>query len=339
MYPTLRGLATCAGFPRAARVRYAVRMPSIALAFSPLRDASPADVVAWSRRAEDLGYAGVFVPESFNDSLAYAQAIGQATRRIRVGTGITNVYLRQPTLLAQQAAAVQEFSGGRLSLGLGVGHRAVNEPLGIRMDDPLGTMRSVIGTLRASWTKGPSQPRPAVPPRILAAALAPKMIELAGELADGAMFNLFPVSRYPKALAALGRGAARAGRDVGTLEVCHFTTCYLSDDRAAALHEAKRMLARYANLPFYGNMLAASGFAAEVEAVRAAWRERDMARAEASVSDAMADAVTLVGDAGRCRERVAAYHAAGAALTIVFPNPVGESRAASVDRALRAFAA
>ncbi len=314
-------------------------MAPIALSFSPLRDAPPTEILAWSRRAEERGFAGVFVPESFNDSLAYAQAVAAATTRIRVGTAITNVYLRHPTLLAQQAAAVQEFSGGRLSVGLGVGHRAVNEPLGIRMDDPLGTMRSVIGTLRGAWAKGPHQPRPATPPRILAAALAPKMIELAGELADGAIFNLFPRARYPKALAALARGAARGGRDAAALEVCHFTTCYLSDDRPAALHEAKRMLARYANLPFYGNMLAASGFAAEVEAVRAAWRERDVAKAEAAVSDAMADEVTLVGDPGRCRERVAAYAAAGAALVIVFPNPVKEARAAAVARAIDAFAA
>jgi alkanesulfonate monooxygenase SsuD/methylene tetrahydromethanopterin reductase-like flavin-dependent oxidoreductase (luciferase family) len=98
------------------------------------------------------------------------------------------------------------------------------------------------------------------------------------------------------------------------------------------------MLARYANLPFYGNMLAASGYRAEVEAVRAAWRGRDVAGAERAVSDDMADAVTLVGDAARCRERLAAYRMAGAALTIVFPNPVGESRAAAVERALVAFA-
>jgi alkanesulfonate monooxygenase SsuD/methylene tetrahydromethanopterin reductase-like flavin-dependent oxidoreductase (luciferase family) len=310
----------------------------ISVAFSPMRDAGPQDIIAWAKRAETLGFAGVFIPESFNDSLAYAEAVAAATTRVAVGTAITNVYLRHPTLLAQQAAAVQEFSGGRLVLGLGVGHRAVNEPLGIAMDDPLGKMREVVGTLRAAWTKGPHQPRPAVPPRVFAAALAPRMIELAGELADGAIFNLFPLARYPRALAALRRGAARAGRDAATVEVCHFTTCYLGTDRKAALHEAKRMLSRYANLPFYGNMLAASGFGDEVEAVRAAWRARDVPAAEAAVSDAMADAVTLVGDPDACRARLAAYGAAGAASTIVFPNPVGESRAAAVERALVALA-
>jgi len=313
-------------------------MDRLGFAFAPLRDASPSDIVGWARRAEGLGYDGVYLCESFADSLAYAQAAALATERVRIGTAITNVYLRHPTLLAEQAAAVQEFSRGRLVLGLGVGHRAVNEPLGIDMGDPLGKMREVIGTLRTSWVKGPHQPRPAVPPRILAAALAVPMIELAGELADGVIFNLFTVERYARAMKALRRGAERAGRDASSLEVTHFVTSYVSDDRAAALHESKRMLARYANLPFYGKMLAASGFADDLAAIGAAWKARDVAAAERAVSDRMADAVTLVGDRARCRARLEAFRAAGATSAIVFVNPVGEPRAAAVERALTALA-
>src|SRR5262249_61936424 len=159
----------------------------------------------------------VFIPESFNDSLAYAQAVASVTTRLAVGTGITNVYLRHPTLLAQQAAAVQEFSGGRLLLGLGVGPRAVNSSLGIEMGDPLAKMRDVIGTLRTAWAKGPHQPRPQAPPKILAAALARPMVELAGELADGVIFNLFALQRYRRAMAMLPRGAHRAARHAPAL--------------------------------------------------------------------------------------------------------------------------
>lgn len=310
----------------------------IALSFSPLRDAQPADIVDWSRRAEAKGFEAVLVPESFNDSLAYAQAIAAATTSLKVGTAIANVYLRHPSLLAQQAAAVQAFSEGRLLLGLGVGHRVVNASLGIEMGDPLAKLRAVVETLRSGWTKGPFQPRPATPPRILVAALASTAIALGGEIADGVVFNLFPVARYPKALRWLRDGIATSGRDGTGYEVCHFTTCYLGDDRAACLHEAKRMLARYANLPFYGNMLAKSGFAAEVAAVRAAMQARDVARAEQAVSDAMADAVTLCGPPAACRERLAEYARAGATLAIVFPNPVGEPRAAASLRAIEGLA-
>jgi 5,10-methylenetetrahydromethanopterin reductase len=313
-------------------------MDRIALSFSPLRDALPADILAWSRAAEERGFHGVFIPESFNDSLAYAQAVAAATTKLQVGTAITNVYLRHPTLLAQQAAAVQEFSHGRLHLGLGVGHQVVNRSLGIEMGDAMAKMRDVIGTLRTAWVKGGHQPRPTKPPQILAAALAPKMIELAGELADGVIFNLVPLERYPKALAALYRGAERAGRDPQSIAIYHFTTCYLGPDRAACLHESKRMLARYANLPFYGNMLAQSGFASEVETIRGHMRAKDVAAAEKAVTDAMADAVTLVGDPQHCRERLRAYSMAGAETAIVFPNPVGESRAAAVERAIAGLA-
>lgn len=309
-------------------------MERIALSFSPLRDARPAAILAWSRAAEAAGFDGVFIPESFNDSLAYAQAVAAATQRLTVGTAITNVYLRHPTLLAQQAAAVQEFSRGRFVLGLGVGHGPVNRSLGIEMGSPIRTIREVVGVLRTAWVKGPHQPRPETPPRIFTAALAPAMVRLAGRVADGVIFNLFPLARYERALGWLREGAEREGRRADDLEVCHFTTCYLGDDRAACLHEAKRMLARYANLPFYGNMLVDCGFADEVEAIRAAMKARDVAKAEALVSDAMADAVTLAGEPDRCRERLAAYAAAGAQRCIVFPNPVGESRAAAVERAI-----
>ncbi len=98
------------------------------------------------------------------------------------------------------------------------------------------------------------------------------------------------------------------------------------------------MLARYANLPFYGNMLARSGFANEVEAIRAAMKARDVAKAEREVSDAMADAVTLCGGPEACRERLAEYERAGATMTIAFPNPVGESRAAATIRAIEGLA-
>ncbi len=313
-------------------------MTRIALAFSPLRDAQPGDILDWSRRSEALGFDAVLVPESFNDSLAYAQAIAAATTRLKVGTAITNIYLRHPSLLAQQAAAVQAFSKGRLLLGLGVGHRPVNASLGIDMGDPIAKTRAVIETLRTGWAKGPYQPRPETPPRILAAALAPKMVELAGECADGVIFNLFPVARYAKAVPWLRRGAEKGGRDFATYEVCHFTTCYLGDDAAACRAEAKRMLARYANLPFYGNMLAKSGFAGEVEAIRAAMKARDVAKAEKEVSDSMADATTLCGRPEACRERLAEYHRAGATLSVVFPNPVGESRAAASARAIEGLA-
>src|SRR4029450_11562570 len=117
------------------------------------------------------------------------------------------------------------------------------------------------------------------PPAPLAAALARPMIELAGELADGVIFNLFPLARYRRAMTMLHRGAERGGRDPGSGEVYHLTTAY----RGAA---------------------------------------------QAEVTDATAHAVPLVRAPAPCRARLRAYQLPGATMCSVFPNPVGESRAA-----------
>ena len=135
----------------------------LSLSFSPMRDAGPDDIVAWSQAAEAAGFAGVFIPESFNDSLSYALAVALQTKRLLVGTAIANIYLRHRSLLAQQAAAVQAFSNGRLVLGLGVGHRAVNRSIGIEMGDTFADLRGTVEFLRSAWAKGPHQPRPATP--------------------------------------------------------------------------------------------------------------------------------------------------------------------------------
>ena len=89
-------------------------------------------------------------------------------------------------------------------------------------------------------------------------------------------------ARYERALGWLAEGAERGGRSLADVAVCHFTTCYLGDDRAACLHEAKRMLARYATLPFYGNMLADCGFADDVAAIREAMKTRDVEKPSTS---------------------------------------------------------
>ena len=97
----------------------------------------PASLIEWSRAADEVGFSGVFMTEANNDSLACSLALGMHTKRITLGTAITNIYLRHPILLANEAAAVQEFTGGRFILGLGTGHRERNSTLGIEMGVPL----------------------------------------------------------------------------------------------------------------------------------------------------------------------------------------------------------
>src|SRR5579885_2353827 len=286
-------------------------MAKIALAFSTLPDSPPATLIEWSKAAEDAGFAGVFMTEAGNDSLACSLALGLNTRRIMLGTAITNIYFRHPALLANEAAAVQEFTGGRFILGLGTGHREMNTILKIDMGDPMAKMRETVAAIRKPMEK------------------------LAGEIGDGVIFNFYPPRRVKEALGELAEGAKKAGRDPKTIEPTLFATAFISDDIEAARRPARKLLSRYGALRFYGNMIARSGFEAEIAGIRAAGRDGEAAMK--AVSDAMIDATLLVGPESRIRERLKELVAPGIGTVIVFTNPVNEDRNSAVRRTIRAL--
>jgi alkanesulfonate monooxygenase SsuD/methylene tetrahydromethanopterin reductase-like flavin-dependent oxidoreductase (luciferase family) len=292
-----------------------------------------------AREAESAGFEAIFSPEFMNDALANCQLMAQATTKIKVGTWIANIYLRHPALCAQTAVAIDDTSKGRLILGLGVSHRPLVE--GIykeKMDRPREFLRDYITTVRDITTgKGypgaPMQPRPAthkVP--LYVGALALGTVELCGELADGAMLYLCPKNRIPRAVAALEKGAAKAGRPASSVDVTTGLPTCISDDLGAARTTAKNNLAFYGNLPFYNKLFQNSGFTQETAA---------LAKGQAEwVSDRMAEEVSLVGPPSRCREQLAAFREAGIQLPIIVPVPVPgqQTYAQAVRKAIETFA-
>jgi alkanesulfonate monooxygenase SsuD/methylene tetrahydromethanopterin reductase-like flavin-dependent oxidoreductase (luciferase family) len=261
--------------------------------------------------------------------------VGLHTSRINLGTAITNIYLRHPALLASEAAAVHTFTGGRFILGLGAGHRESNSALGIEMGEPLKKMRETVEVLRNALKNGRTAPRTQSHLPIYLAGVSRPMVRLAGEIGDGVIFNFFPPARVVEALSELKDGAKKANRDPAQVEPTLFATAFISDDIEAARRPARKLLSRYGNLRFYGNMLANSGFSKEIEGIRAAGR--DEAKAIACVSDSMIDSVLLVGSEARVRERLQELCAPGIGTAIVFTNPVNETRLDAVKRTIRAL--
>jgi 5,10-methylenetetrahydromethanopterin reductase len=310
-------------------------MAKIALACTILPDSPPARLIEWSRAAEDAGFSGVFMTEANNDSLACSLALGLQTKRIKLGTAITNIYLRHPNLLANEAAAVQEFTGGRFILGLGTGHREGNSALGIDMGVPLTRMRETVKTLRAMLDGGKTGPRVSTKLPLYLAGVSRRMVKLAGEIGDGVIFNFFPPARVKEALGDLAEGAKTGGRDVKQIEATLFATAFISDDLEAARRPARKLLSRYGALKFYGNMMAHAGFEREIAAIRAAGRDADAAIA--AVSNELIDATLIVGSEARVRERLQELCAPGIGTAIVFTNPVNEDRNAAVRRTIRAL--
>ncbi len=310
-------------------------MAKIALACTILPDSPPARLIEWSRAAEDAGFSGVFMTEANNDSLACSLALGLHTKRIKLGTAITNIYLRHPLLLANEAAAVQEFTGGRFILGLGTGHREGNSALGIEMGVPLTKMRETVKTLRAALDGGKTGPRVSAMLPLYLAGVSRPMVKLAGEIGDGVIFNFFPPARVKEAMGELAEGAKIAGRDPKQIEATLFATAFISDDLEAARRPARKLLSRYGALKFYGNMMAHAGFEREIAGIRAAGRDADAAIN--AVSNELIDATLLVGSESRVRERLQELCAPGIGTAIVFTNPVNEDRNAAVLRTIRAL--
>jgi len=310
-------------------------MAKIALACTILPDSPPARLIEWARAAEDAGFSGVFMTEANNDSLACSLALGLHTKRIKLGTAITNIYLRHPNLLANEAAAVQEFTGGRFILGLGTGHREGNSALGIEMGVPLTRMRETVKTLRAAIEGGKTGPRVSVKLPLYLAGVSRPMVKLAGEIGDGVIFNFFPPARIREALGELAEGAKAGGRDPKQIEATLFATAFISDDLEAARRPARKLLSRYGALKFYGNMMAHSGFEREIAAIRAAGQDADAAIK--AVTNELIDATLLVGSEARVRERLQELCAPGIGTAIVFTNPVNEDRNAAVMRTIRAL--
>lgn len=273
--------------------------------------------------------------EAGNDSLAYSLAIGLQTKRLLLGTAITNVYLRHPVLLANEAAAVQEFTGGRFILGLGAGHREMNTTLGIDMGDPMEKIRQTVAGLRKALDGGRTGPKVSQRLPVYIAGVSAPMVRLAGEIADGVIFNFFPPTRVKQALGEVAEGARMADRDAKGIEAVLFATAFISDDLEAARWPARKLLSRYGALRFYGNMMAKAGFEKEIGNIRAAAGDGD--KAVAAVTNELIDATLLVGSEARVRERLAELTAPGIGTAIVFTNPVNEDRNSAVKRTIRAL--
>ena len=290
-----------------------------------------AEIQDVARVAEDAGFEAVFCAEVNNDALATAQLMGVATRRIKVGSWVADIYLRLPYICAKTAMLAADATDGRFILGLGVSHQPVNRALGIDMPDPTGALRRYAVEV-AGWLRGegpathlPQQPSP-YPVPIHLAALTSQNVELAGEIADGVMPIWWSVERLARSRRWVERGRAKSnGR--GKLEMTLGLPTYIGDDIASLRAAARANLGIFTALPFFQRLMRASGFTAEAE-------QAEQGAGGAALSDRLLDAICLIGPVAHCRERLAQYREAGLDLPILWPG-LGVDSARAVIAAFR----
>jgi F420-dependent oxidoreductase-like protein len=305
----------------------------------------------------DLERAGldiVFVPEAYSyDAVSALGYLAASTERVELASGILQLYTRTPTLTAMTAAGLDYVSGGRFTLGLGASGPQVIEGFhGVRYDAPIARTREVIEICRAVWRREKLHyhgdhyqiPLPAEqgtglgkalklinkPVReripILIAALGPKNVELAAELAEGWQPIFFlPEKAQDVWGKALSAGQEKRDPALGDLQVFAGPTLAIGENVEPLREIVKPHLALYIGgmgakgKNFYHTLATSYGYGAQADRIQELYLAGDKEAAAKAVPDELVRDVSLIGTPGFVKERVAAFREAGVTTLNVVP--------------------
>jgi probable F420-dependent oxidoreductase len=280
--------------------------------------------------ADEAGLDGAWAPELYNRSATIAVAeMAARTSRCTVGTAIAYGVGRSPLTLAAEARDLDELAEGRFVLGVGNGtRRMISDWHGQDPDAPAVRMEELVELLRRLWrqhrepidhegrfyrlrlapTGDLQEPlREDIP--IYTAGVNPRMVEVAGRVADGLLGHVLCTTGYIEdvVLPAIELGARRTGRDAGDVRVASLVLASIDDDPDVARREAAAMLAFYASAKTYAPVLERIGFADEAAAVRDAFARGDEEAMVAAIPDRMVDALAVAGRPADVRSQLRRY--------------------------------
>src|SRR5215510_14580744 len=262
-----------------------------------------------AQRLEHEGFSGIYCP-SFGDGMGLCAALALATHEIPFGTTIANIYSRHPTDYAQTAALIHELSQGRFRVGIGISHGPAYDRLGLSVGKPLSDIRQFVNDLQAGVGQAGE-----LPPIILA-TLRQRMVQLAGEIAQGAVWANAARSHMAQSLHHL---PVEKRQDAGFFLGNMVPTC-IADDRAAAAAVNRRTLSSYVRLPNYQNYWIEAGFEEEMHAIRQALANKENDKIPDLMSERWMQQVTLYGSAAEVREGIEAWYETGINTLIVVPS-------------------
>lgn len=295
------------------------------------------------RYAQDQGFAAVWQADSrlVRDAVVPMAAFAASTDRIKVGSGVIDVWTRNPARLASTFSTLDDLAPGRIICGLGAWWDPLAAKVGIHRERPLTVMREVVTVVRALLANETvtfdghfahldgveldyvhQERRPKDVP-IYIGATGMQMMELTGEIADGAVLNYLVSPSYNRdALAALARGAAKAGRTVDDVDRPQLVVCSVDRDRAAALDGARLLVTQY--LGQQPHIMKASGVPQELldeigKVLTWPATHDEVVAASKLVPDDIVQMITASGEPDEVRAKVQEYIANGCTCPILYP--------------------
>jgi F420-dependent oxidoreductase-like protein len=298
------------------------------------------------REAERAGFHSVWTAEAYgSDAVTPLAFIAGQTSRIHLGSAIMQMPARSPAMTASTATSLDQLSNGRFLLGLGVsGPQVVEGWHGQRFGKPLVKTREYVSIVRSIWARerplehegehyqipyrGPGATGLGKPLKsilhgrqipIYIAAIGPKSVEQAAEIADGWLPIWYSPYRTKVYKGPLEAGFEKAGRgkSLASFDVAPTVTVIQSDDVSACLQMIKPMLALYIGgmgargKNFYNDLACRYGFEGPAKTIQDLYLDGKKGEAAAAVPDELADEVSLVGPPARIRERLGAWRESG----------------------------
>jgi F420-dependent oxidoreductase-like protein len=302
---------------------------------------TPADHLAFAQEADRLGYSVVWAAEAYgSDSPSTLAWIAGQTSRIDLGSAVMQIPARTPAATAMTAATIDSLSGGRFRLGLGVSGPQVSEGWhGVPFAKPLARTREYVDIVRMALRRETVQysgkhytlPLPGGagkplklgfhPPRsdipIYLAAVGPRNLELAGEIADGWLAIFFSPEHAADLLGAVGAGCRTAGRDLAGFDVVASVPLVVGEDPASCAELVRWYAALYIGgmgsreQNFYNQLATRMGFADAAREIQDLYLDKRQRDAAAAVPLEFIDQTSLLGTGPRIADRMRAYAEAG----------------------------
>ena len=300
-------------------------MPAISLVASATRRVG---VLQLAAEAEQRGFTHVACP-SLGAAMPLCTSLAHSTEKLKYFTSIQPIYLSHPVEAGNTAAHIYEVSGGRFAFGIGVSHGPVTQRLGVTTGKPLSDIRNYVSAMRTN-----EKFSGALPP-IYLATLRDRMLDLAIEIADGALWANASLRGVP------GQVARVPAAKRGSFFMANMIPVVISDDIEAARAVNRKTLVMYASLPNYRNYWRAVGHAAQVDAFESVLasspREKLGDALTAVMSDDWLDDCTISGPASLVRERIDAWWTTGV-MPVAVMSAVDGGQAKGVTNLFAAYA-
>jgi F420-dependent oxidoreductase-like protein len=310
---------------------------------------TPADHLAMAREADRLGYSVLWAAEAYgSDTVSMLGWMAGQTERIDLGAAVMQIPARTPAMTAMTAATLDTLSGGRFRLGLGVSGPQVSEGWhGVRFAKPLGRTREYVDVVRMALARQPVSyqgehyelPLPGGPGKALKlgfhplrpdipvylAAVGPKNLELAGEIADGWLAIFFAPDAADDHLAHIRAGRAKAGKDLTGFDVVASVPVVIGDDLDACADVIRPYAALYVGgmgsreQNFYNALAVRMGYAAEAKVVQDLYLSRQPREAAAAVPRDFIERTSIIGTREQVIRRIRDYAAAGVGTLSISP--------------------